>query len=134
MLRLMIACGIAALLSCPAAGGQSSAECAPSFTSVPFNRGLPHAYVDQGLQSIPKLFPKHQLLVQRRNVATGPVAYSLLVYMKDAAADAVTIEGVAVLEQQAWQFSASCDARRAWDGLVTTLERIAALPREQGKR
>ena len=59
--------------------------------------------------------------------ATRPAS---LLYKKDAKADAVTIEGVGVHESRAWRFSATCASRLAWDGVVTTLERVAALPRE----
>jgi hypothetical protein len=114
--------------------GQAPRACLPSFEAAPFNRGLPHAFADQGLQSIPLLFPRHQLLVERRIARAGSADYSLLVYQKDAAVDEVTIEGVAVHEQRAWRFAAACEARQAWDGLVTLLERIAALPRDPATR
>ena len=113
-----------------AAAAQAPASCTPSFTPIEFNRGLPHAYAEQGLESIPLLFRGHEMLAQRRIAQAGPVSYSLLVYKKDAKADAVSIEGVGVHESRAWRFSATCASRLAWDGLVTTLERVAALPRE----
>lgn len=124
----LLVCSLAVLLP-SAASGQSATPCTPAFTPMAFTRGLPHAYADQGLQSIPKLYPKHQMLVQRRIVEAQPIAYSLLVYRKDLAVDAVTIEGVAVHEQRAWHFTTTCDERRAWDGLIATLERLAALPK-----
>ena len=134
MMRILhapaVALVLAGVLAVSHIAAQPAASCTPVLTPIAFHRGLPHAYADQGLASLPKVYPKHVLLAQRRAAHAGPVTYSLLVYRKDAA-DSVTIEGVALHELSAWEFTATCESRLAWDGLVTTLERIDALPRER---
>ena len=130
MRTVIAACVVAfgVTLFSPLAATAQPASCAPVFTPIDFFRGLPHVFAEQALESMPRLYPAHLLLAQRRLAQAGPVAYSLLVYRKDAG-DAVTIEGVGVHESRAWRFSATCASRLAWDGLVTTLERVAELPR-----
>jgi hypothetical protein len=73
------------------------------------------------------VYPKHILLVQRRNSELGAVRYSLLVYRHDASKPDVTVEGQAVHKTQAWFFSAHCSIENVPDGIVTTLERVAKL-------
>ncbi len=46
----------------------------------------------------------------------------------DADVDVVTIEGAAVFGSQAWTFFAACSSSAATDGLIVTLEDVAALP------
>jgi hypothetical protein len=115
----------------PQAGSPSARICAPEFKPIALDRSLPSAYVDQALQSIPQLYPAHVLLAHRRHSETGPVAYSLIVYGKDAEIEEVTIEGVAVHEQRAWEFHATCPLSAAMDAVLTTIERVGALHRQQ---
>ena len=112
-------------------GPLSNRPCAPEFKPIAANRSLPSAYVDQALQSLPQLYPAHVLLAHRRHSETGPVSYSLIVYGKDDAVDEVTIEGVAVHEQRAWEFRATCPLSGAMDGVLTTIERVGALARQE---
>jgi len=43
----------------------------------------------------------------------------------------VTVEGVAVHDTKAWFFTAHCSPDSVMEGLVTTLERIAAVGNEK---
>src|SRR4029453_5860045 len=65
-------------------------KCEPFFKATDYFRGVPHVFVDQGLESLPHVYPKHVLLVQRRDSELGTVRYSLLVYRQDAAKPDVT--------------------------------------------
>jgi hypothetical protein len=80
------------------------------------------------MESLPRVYPKHQLLAQRRESKIGRVRFSLLVYKGDIGKPDVTIEGQAILDSRAWRFSAHCSSDDFADGLVTTLEQIAKLP------
>jgi hypothetical protein len=106
---------------------RATQSCEPVFKTVQYVRGVPYVYVDQGLASLPQVYPKHVLLVQRRNSELGAVRYSLLVYRQDASKPDVTIEGEAVRNTQAWSFSAQCSSENVPEGIVTTLERVAKL-------
>ena len=108
-------------------------ECEPSFKTTDYYRGVPYVYVDQGLESLPHVYPKHVLLVQRRDSELGSVRYSLLVYRQDAAKPDVTVEGMAVHDTHAWFFTAHCSTENLPGGIVTTLERIAKLSDGQGQ-
>ena len=92
---------------------------------------MPWTFVDQGLESLRHLFPKHQLLAQRRASKLGEVTFSLLVYKKDDRKPAVTIERSAVTgppqDLKAWRFTTRCQTEGMTDGLGTTLEGIAKL-------
>jgi hypothetical protein len=105
------------------------ARCEPVFTPIADNRAMPNSFVEQGLQSLPNLYPRHVLLLERRGADIGSVPYALLVYKQDAASDVVTIEGAATWRSKAWVFTTSCASSSAMRGLVTTLERVAALAR-----
>jgi hypothetical protein len=116
---------LVAILSFPIGG--RGAECQPVFTTIQHNRNLPHAYVDQGLETIPTIYPKHILLLQRRYSTIGSVEYSLLVYKEDSTKDTITIEGSAVRYPDAWTFQTKCQAESTMECLVVTLEKVAAL-------
>jgi hypothetical protein len=107
-------------------------SCKPVFESADYSRGVPWTFVDEGLDSLPHVYPKHVLLAQRRVSQLGSVTFSLLVYKEDAAKPDVTIEGMVAFydpaNPRAWRFSAHCSAENLPDGLVTTLEEIAKLP------
>ena len=102
-------------------------SCEPVFKTTPYSRDVPYRFVDQGLDSLPRVYPQHVLLVQRRNSELGAVRYSLLVYRQDASKPEVTVEGMAVHNTQAWFFKAHCSVENVPDGIVTTLERVAKL-------
>ena len=141
-MRIIASCVLSIAAECmvPAgAGAQQTAasattSCAPVFETAQYHRGIPHAFVDQGLESLPRVYPKHVLLVQRRESELGAVRYSLLVYRQDASKPAVTVEGMAVHNTQAWRFTAQCSTENVADGIVTTLERIARLSDRREKR
>jgi hypothetical protein len=122
---------VASVSSAQTSVGTSCAR--PIFERADYHRGVPWTFVDQGLESIPHLYPKHVLLVQRRASQLGEVTFSLLVYKEDAAKSDVTIEGMAVEgpphDLKAWSFTARCPTESITDGLVTTLEEIAKLSR-----
>jgi hypothetical protein len=113
----------------PLAQGSVGTSCTPIFKTAQYNRGLPSAYVDQGLASIPHLYPNHRLLLQRRSSQLGDVGFSLLVYQEDAGKPDITVEGMATHGLKAWTFTARCSADSLTEGLVTTLEEIAKLSR-----
>ncbi len=115
------------LVSALGQGPNATKPCEPVFKRAEPSRGVPYVFVDQGLESLPRVYPKHVLLVQRRDAELGAVHYSLLVYRQDAAKPEVTVEGMAVHDTQAWSFTAHCSTENVTDGIVTTLERIAKL-------
>ena len=104
--------------------------CDPAFEHVRDRRTLPHAYHDQGVESLRALYPEHVLLVQRRSSRLGDVLYSLLVYKEDPLAEVVHLGGVAVVHPDAWSFDMTCTPGDLAGGLVTLLEEVAALGRE----
>jgi hypothetical protein len=108
---------------------QTSTEtsCKPVFERTHSHRGVPHFFVDHGLETIPHLYSNHVLLATRRFPELGEVVFSLLVYKEDAPKPEIKIEGMASHRSQAWYFSALCSAENLTDGLVTTLEEIAKL-------
>lgn len=135
-MRIIAACVFAIAARCLVqadAGAQQSASsatsrCEPVFEPTQYYRGIPYAYVDQGLVSLPLLYPKHVLLVQRRFSELGAVRYSLLVYTEDPSRPEVKIEGMAAHnDTRAWFFRAHCSSQNVMEGIVTTLERVAKL-------
>lgn len=105
-----------------------SGACEPSFAAIANNRLLPDLYVTQGLETLDRLSPAHVILAQRRDGRIGSVNYSLFVHKSEPAAATATIEGAAVFGSKAWTFSATCRVDLVADGLITTIEQIAALP------
>ena len=106
---------------------RAAKSCEPVFKPTQYSHGVTYRFVDQGLDSLPRVYPKHVLLVQRRDSELGAVRYSLLVYRQDAWKPDVTVEGMAVHNTQAWFFSAHCSIENVPDSIVTTLERVARL-------
>jgi hypothetical protein len=106
----------------------ATTSCEPVFKPTEYYRGIPYAYVDQGLVSLTGLYPKHVLLVQRRFSEIGAVHYSLLVFREDPSKPDVRIEGMATHnDTRAWFFLAHCSTENVMEGIVTTLERVAKL-------
>ena len=119
------------LVSLSSAQTPVNTSCKPVFARAEYHRGLPWTFVDQGLESMPQLYPRHQLLAHRRSSQLGEVTFSLLVYKKDVIKPEVTIEGMALTEPpqdlKAWHFATRCPTEGMTDGLLTTLEEIAKL-------
>jgi hypothetical protein len=131
LIALVINLAVASLSSAQTSVG---ASCKPVFAPADYSRGVPWMFVDQGLASIPLVYPNHgPLLVQRRDAQLGAVSFSLLVYKEDADKSEVTIEGMVregpADDLKAWSFAARCSSEGLAEGLVTTLEQIAKLAR-----
>lgn len=103
--------------------------CSPSLETMAASRNLPYQFLDQGLESLRALYPEHRLLLARRDGHLGRVEYSLLVYQETPAADSAQIAGAAVVGDRAWSVAATCPMSELPEGLVATMEAIAALPR-----
>src|SRR4029450_508756 len=124
---IIASCVVSIAVQCvvpPDASAQQTAaratkSCEPVFKTTQYSRGVPYAFVDQGLDSLPHVYPKHTLLAQRRYSELGGVRYSLLVYSHDASKPDVTVEGEAVHNTQAWFFSAHCSVENLPEGIVT---------------
>ena len=113
---------------------QAPAACVPSFTPVPPTRRLVSDYLNQGLESLPFVYPTHTLLEEPRNSRAGQVEYSMLVYKKDRTVESATIEGAAAYGNRAWDFTATCPTAVVADSVATTIARIADLAsRERGQ-
>jgi len=80
-----------------------------SLEEIHNNRGLPHAYFDQGMDSIPLIHPHHRILAKRRNGRLGQTSYSLIVFQESSTADEVDISGVAVADRKAWVYHTKTD-------------------------
>jgi hypothetical protein len=80
-----------------------------SLEEIHNNRGLPHAYFDQGMDSIPLIHPHHRILAKRRNGRLGQTSYSLIVFLESSTADEVDISGVAVADSKAWVYHTKTD-------------------------
>jgi hypothetical protein len=127
----LVALGAVALTPQTSAPLAERNSCTPVFQRAEYHRGDPYSFVDQGLASIPHLFPKHVLLAQRRDSQLGSVDFSLLVYRADADKPDVWIEGMALEGKndrlRAWIFMTRCAMDNFAEGLVTTLEQVAQL-------
>lgn len=121
---------VTALVARPAPG--AGPTCEPTFEHTSDRRTLPHAVHDQAAESIDALHPDHDVLVVRRAARIGGVTYSLLAYREQPADDAVHVSGAAVFHPDAWTFDMTCPSGEIADGLVTLLERIAALEDRPG--
>jgi hypothetical protein len=119
------------IMSLPSAQTSVQTSCKPVFARAEYHRGVPWTFVDQGLESLPHLYPRHQLLAHRRASQLGEVTFSLLVYKEDTTNPEVTIKGMALTgppqDLKAWHFTTRCATEGMTDGLVTTLEEIAKL-------
>ena len=80
-----------------------------SLEEIQNNRGLPHAYFDQGMDSIPLIYPHQRILVKRRYGRLGQTSYSLIVFLKSSTVDEVDISGVAVAKHKAWVYRTKTD-------------------------
>ena len=139
MKAALVALVTSTLTIVPPSSAQTSVgtSCKPVFERAEYHRGVPWTFADQGLQSLPDLFPRHQLLAHRRASKLGEVTFSLLVYKKEAVTPEVTIEGMALAgppqDLKAWRFTARCQTEGMTEGLVTTLEEIARLSESREK-
>lgn len=94
---------------------------------VQHSRILPHAFHDQALSSLPRLFPGHVLLASRRSGVLGEVAYALVCYKESPASERVVIQVNAVHRDRAWSLDAIAPASYG-DTLVQVLEQVGKLP------
>jgi hypothetical protein len=99
-------------------------------TDVAYSRGLPHAFHDQALSSLPRLFPAHELLGSRRVAVLGEVVYALVCYREAPASERVVIEAVAVAGDRAWRLSAAAplDFGAALQQVLAHVERLPQPP------
>ena len=111
----------------PARQGTRKGNCIPAIETIGHSRNLPHAYYDQAMNSLPELYPQHELTASRRLSRLGTVTYSLVVYKKKPSAHLVQIEGAAERYPNAWRFRAACPEDSLVEGLITTLEMISTL-------
>ena len=104
-----------------------AAECHLTFRTIRYNPTMPYSHVDQALESIPVIFPKHKILLQRRMSTVGAIDYAIIIFQEDANTNIVTIEGAAVRRPDAWTFQVKCMKDAALECLAVTLEKVAAL-------
>jgi hypothetical protein len=87
----------------PAAGaGVSAAGSALEVNEIPYSRGLPHAFHDQAVVSLPLLYPDYQLLMSRRSGVAGEVEYALICFRETPSSRHGVMEAVAVFKERAW--------------------------------
>ena len=98
-----------------------------TFRSIQYSRVLPHAFIDQAKESIPKMNPKYEILFEQRSSILADAIYSLIVYKDDQSADIVHIKGAVVKFPNAWLFSLICPKDKVIEKVVTTMEQIASL-------
>lgn len=99
-----------------------------------YNRALPQSFYDQARASLPRLYPDHELLAGRRSGRIGNVVYSLICYRESPGSNTVSIQAVAVQDQQAWNLYAVAEPSSYAGYLVRTLEQISRLPAAAGDR
>jgi hypothetical protein len=87
---------------------------------------LPHAFIDQAKESIPKLHPNYEILFEQRSSILADATYSLIVYKEDQSNDIVRIEGAVVKNSNAWLFSLIAQKGKVIEGVVSTMEQIAS--------
>ena len=92
------------------------------------NRTLPHAFYDQAVSSIPKLYPEHVFFAKRRYGRLGKMQYSIVCYKETEKTSKVLVIGTAVLEKDAWSFDTHVDETTFGDKLLIVLEAIEKLP------
>jgi len=91
------------------------------------HRGLPHAFYDQALASLPRLHPEHVLLAARRRGTVAGVAYALVCYREAPDAERVVIQASAVHGDRAWSLDAVVPPPYG-SALLQVVEEIAKLP------
>jgi hypothetical protein len=94
---------------------------------IRYNKGLPHAFFDQAMNSLPHLYPDHELLLGVRTAVLGEVEYALICLRETPSSHHVVIEAVAALKGRAWRYKeitpASCE-----EALAKILGHIGNLP------
>ena len=98
---------------------------------IQFSRILPHAYYDQAIASIPRVYPDSQIIAKRRQgyLAKNPAAvYSMVCYKKSKNQTEVTVSGVVTVKNKAWSFDAGVDESEFADTLILVMEMIADVP------
>lgn len=97
-----------------------------AFRSIPYSRILPHAFIDQAKESLPKLHPNYEILFEQRSSILADATYSLIVYKEDQSTDIVRIEGAVVKYPNAWIFSLISPKGKVIEAVVSTMEQIAS--------
>ena len=92
------------------------------------NRSLPHAFYDQAISSIPKLYPEHEYFAKRRYGRLGEVEYSIVCYKESKNLSKVLISGTAVKDIDAWYFEVYVSDNLFGDKLLIVLEAVEQLP------
>ncbi|MDH5178187.1 MAG: hypothetical protein OEY07_00790 [Gammaproteobacteria bacterium] len=95
------------------------------------NRSFPHAYYEQAISSIPKIYPEHKFLAKRRYGKLGKVQYSIVCYKEKLTSDFVTISGIATYKDKAWFFETLVPKTAFGDGLLIVLEAVENFPLQQ---
>ena len=104
-----------------------SEESNSTFRSIQYSRILPHAFVDQAKESIPKIHPNYEILFEQRSSILADATYSLIIYKDDQSSGIVHIEGAVVKHQNAWLFSLISTKEKVIEKVVSTMEQIASL-------
>ncbi len=97
------------------------------FQETQYSRILPHAYIDQAKDSLPKLFPDFQVLYEKRSSKLIDATYSLIVYQENKDAKLLHIEGAVVKYPNAWIFKDKCFKENGIEKVVVVMEQIATL-------
>lgn len=92
------------------------------------NRSLPHAFYDQAVSSIPKLYPEHIYFAKRRYGHLGKMQYSIICYKETEKTSKVLIMGTAILRNDAWSFETYVQESTFGDKLLIVLEAVEKLP------
>lgn len=92
------------------------------------NRSLPHAFYDQAVSSIPKLYPEHVYYAKRRYGHLGKMQYSIICYKETNLTSMVQITGTAVLKSNAWSFETYVPESSFGDKLLIVLEAVENFP------
>lgn len=85
-------------------------ECSPKVGSrESISRWLPQAFYDQAEESIQAIYPKHKIIIARRDSVIEKVEFALLVY-QEIPEDTVHIVALAVYwkGRKAWDLEAAC--------------------------
>lgn len=120
-----------AAIACAASEIELKSGSTLTIRDTEYSRALPHVFHDQGMSSLPRLFPEHVLLASRRFGVLGEASYALLCFKENPSSERVIIQAVAVYRDRAWTLEAVASSSYG-DTLVQVLEAIAQLPSKAG--
>jgi hypothetical protein len=129
-LQLIPVC-LAATLACHAGEIRLDNGTILTVTEIEAHRFLPHAFYDQAVASLARLYPDHVMLAQERTGRIGEVNYALVCYRIDRLSEHAVIQALAVREKRAWRLEADTPLPHG-DGLEQVLEQIGRLPAGSG--